>query len=249
MKVSKFLFVLGFALLFPLSLPAGTVRSIEVDGSRMAHIRLRMGQSTVLRFPEKPKKIVLGNGNYYSAEFIENDLALQPQGTVGTNLFVYSEKYTYGFLLSTVTSGHYDDLVQVSWKKQEKPKAISAKVVLNTPSFQSVSKPHTTFAISNTLQVDIREIQRLKGKDFYILDLDIKNLSDEEIGLADIEIVATRRKKKLLPQEFVAKDEKLAPKESTLARVFLKLAQSRGFTLHVKINDREVSRIVSRRYL
>lgn len=52
-----------------------------------------------------------------------------------------------------------------------------------------------------------------------------------------------------MPQEFVAKDEKLAPKESTLARVFLKLAQSRGFTLHVKINDREVSRIVSRRYL
>ena len=52
-----------------------------------------------------------------------------------------------------------------------------------------------------------------------------------------------------LPQEFVAKDEKLAPKESTLARVFLNLSQSRGFTLHVKINDREVSRIVSRRYL
>ena len=42
-------------------LQAGTVRTVYSDGVTMLPVSLRMGQSTVLRFSEKPKKVVLGN--------------------------------------------------------------------------------------------------------------------------------------------------------------------------------------------
>ncbi|MEK6774183.1 MAG: hypothetical protein AABY64_09595 [Bdellovibrionota bacterium] len=82
-------------------LQAGTVRTAYSDGVTMLPVNLRMGQSTILRFFEKPRKVVLGNSNYYSVEFIDNDLAIQPLGAVTTNCFVYGVKNVYGFILRT----------------------------------------------------------------------------------------------------------------------------------------------------
>ena len=46
------------------------VRVLPLDGPRMGAIFLKLGQSTVLRFPEKPKKVVVGNKNFFNVEFI-----------------------------------------------------------------------------------------------------------------------------------------------------------------------------------
>ena len=55
---------------------AGKIRTIEVSSKRMESIYLKLGQSTVLRFRETPKKVVVGNQNYFSVEFIGNDITI-----------------------------------------------------------------------------------------------------------------------------------------------------------------------------
>src|ERR1700722_5736196 len=95
---------------------AGSVRTIYVDSKTMSPIHLKLGESTLLRFNEKPKKVVIGNANYFNVEFVESDVTIQPLGRNSTNLFVYCEDHTYGFLLNVGPQGGYDDLVLVKWK-------------------------------------------------------------------------------------------------------------------------------------
>ena len=98
---------------------AGKIRTIEVSSKRMEPIYLKLGQSTVLRFRETPKKVVVGNQNYFNVEFIGNDITVQPQGAVKTNLFVYGEYHTFGFILNAGSYSQYDDLVNVRWKSPQ----------------------------------------------------------------------------------------------------------------------------------
>lgn len=114
-KISFFILALVTLFLSKSSL-AGNVRSLHTSGETMEIIFLRMGQSTVLRFRDKPRKVVVGNQNYFHIEFIENDVAIQPQGQFKTNLFVYTRYRTYGFLLEVSSNHAYDDLVSVYWK-------------------------------------------------------------------------------------------------------------------------------------
>ena len=108
---------------------ASGIRTVQVNATKMQLIYLKMGRATVLRFTEKPKKVVIGNQNYYSVEFIENDLTIQPLGKVETNLFVYTPYRTYGFILRVCSSCRSDDLVFVKWKsKYQWPKVTTKKV-------------------------------------------------------------------------------------------------------------------------
>ena len=111
-----------------LFLYAGEVKHIPTNDRAIPTIHLAMGQSTILRFKEKPKKVVLGNANYVHIEFIDNDLAIQPLKPITTNLFVYTSfGRTYGFKLKVGTEDYYDDLVNVSWKTKAKGKIRLAK--------------------------------------------------------------------------------------------------------------------------
>ncbi len=104
-------------LFYGTSLRAGSIRTLEMNDEKMKSIYLKMGQSTILRFHERPKKVVIGNQNYFQIEFIGNDVTIQPQGPMSTNLFVYGKYHTYGFILRVLSSGSkYDDLVKVRWR-------------------------------------------------------------------------------------------------------------------------------------
>jgi len=95
---------------------AGQIRTVHMNSDKMKTINLKMGQSTVLRFSDKPRKVVIGNQNYYSVEFIENDVTIQPLGAVKTNLFIYTPHHVYGFILNPRTGvSVYDDIVNVKW--------------------------------------------------------------------------------------------------------------------------------------
>ena len=110
-------FILASVLLcLPTMALASSIRTVQVNDRKMQLIYLKMGRATVLRFTSKPKKVVIGNQNYYAVEFIDNDLTIQPQGKVETNLFVYTPYRTYGFILSVCSSCRADDLVFVKWK-------------------------------------------------------------------------------------------------------------------------------------
>ena len=111
------IFVLACVLLCcSFATSASSIRTVQVNAKKMQLIYLKMGMATVLRFTAKPKKVVIGNQNYYAVEFIDNDLTIQPQGKVETNLFVYTPYRTYGFILRVCSSCRSDDLVFVKWK-------------------------------------------------------------------------------------------------------------------------------------
>ena len=108
---------------------ASSIRTMQVNDKKMQLVYLKLGRATVLRFTAKPKKVVIGNQNYFSVEFIDNDLTIQPLGKVETNLFVYTPYRTYGFVLRVCSSCRSDDLVFVKWKSNYQwPKVTTKKV-------------------------------------------------------------------------------------------------------------------------
>ena len=70
---------ISILLCVPVVARAGGIRTVQVNDKKMQRIYLKMGRATVLRFTSKPKKVVIGNQNYYAVEFIDNDLTIQPQ--------------------------------------------------------------------------------------------------------------------------------------------------------------------------
>ena len=130
MMKSKFWLLTTFAFLLSGALQAGVVRTVYVNNEKMEPIYYSLGKSSILRFTERPRKVVVGNKNYFQIEFIGNDVTIQPLGQAHTNVFVYTEYQVYGFLLRP-TNSRYDDLVNVKWKpknivfkKKEKPKQV-----------------------------------------------------------------------------------------------------------------------------
>ena len=121
-------FILASVLLcLPVMAFASSIRTVQVNAKKMQLIYLKMGRATVLRFTAKPKKVVIGNQNYYAVEFIDNDLTIQPQGKAETNLFVYTPYRTYGFILRVCSSCRSDDLVFVKWKSNYRGPSASVK--------------------------------------------------------------------------------------------------------------------------
>jgi hypothetical protein len=239
------IFCIGFFSLYELQ--AGTVRTVYSDSMTILPVNLRMGQSTVLRFIEKPKKMVLGNSNNYSVEFIDNDLAIQPLGAVTTNLFVYGIKNVYGFILKTNQSADYDDLVQVNLK-ENKLNSQTKMTVMPSP-FKETSRPKLTFRVGNELRGTLSRIQRFDGKDFYLMDFLFENTSKTEIDLSKIEIFLSRGKFKFSPQEFVLREIKLKKGEFTSARVFVSIDKKTDASLDVKFNGISSRQIILGRLL
>lgn len=114
-------------LCVPMVARAGGIRTVQVNDKKMQRVYLKMGRATVLRFTSKPKKVVIGNQNYYAVEFIDNDLTIQPQGRVATNLFVYTPYRTYGFNLRVCSNCRSDDLVFVKWKSSYRWTKVTTK--------------------------------------------------------------------------------------------------------------------------
>lgn len=228
----------------PLAL-AGTVRTIYIDSTTMSPINLRLGKSTVLRFPEKPKKVILGNSNYYTVEFIDNDVALQPQGSVPTNLFVYGPKSVFGFLLQTTAQGAYDDLVQVKWKEPTSPTA----TIENQSAFREVSRPGFVIKLGKDLNVAVLKIQRMEGRSFYILDLAFQNPGTKPITLQELEISATNQKVKLSPQDFFLKSKNVEAGKITYGRLFLNIVKKKSFSLAIRFKGKVVQQVISEKLL
>ncbi len=201
---------LGLSLVFALSLctipftDAGVVRGVVMDGRAMEVVRLAMGRSTVLRFPNAPTKVIIGNNNYYRLEFVGNDLTLQPGRLIPTNLFVYTKAQVYGFLLTPGNRDNYDDLVTIRHK--------------------SVTMAHLGKSEhkKKILSLQVLKVARSKLKHhLLILELEIKNLSKIEIGTADLELFAHAQKKRLPRQTAVFAVGTIPPGKSAKARIFL----------------------------
>jgi hypothetical protein len=111
---------------------ASEVRTVRLTQTMVARIQVTPGKSTVLSFPSKPTKVILGNQGVFAIEYVENDLAVAALAAHSrSNLFVYLEGRRFAFDLVAVPSGG-DAIVLVrdappdeAKKKPVKPKGRS----------------------------------------------------------------------------------------------------------------------------
>ena len=153
---------------------AGIARDLSIDGSRVEAIHLCLGRSTVLRFKEKPFKIVAGNNNYFNFEFISNDVTIQPLRSVSTNLFVYGKYNQFVFNL-IFTGKQCDDLVRVSGNNTHRP---SSKF---------------DFTLANAIKISLWTPARMAiGHNIWMVQISVFNLGHQRALTKDIKIRLNR---------------------------------------------------------
>ncbi len=77
---------------------AGDARTLRLDDKKVGKIYVSFGKSTVLSFPGKPTKVVLGSKGAFTLEYIDTDLALAALSpSAQSNLFVYVQGRRFAF--------------------------------------------------------------------------------------------------------------------------------------------------------
>ncbi|MGE3261363.1 MAG: hypothetical protein AB7K68_06260 [Bacteriovoracia bacterium] len=102
-----FFFALIFALLmaFTLNAFADEVKVVRLDEKTIGKVLIST-RGTVLSFPIKPSKVILGRAGTFGIEYVENDLAISPLNIAArSNLFVYLFGRRFSFDLITSTQG------------------------------------------------------------------------------------------------------------------------------------------------
>ena len=239
MKVPLFWQVISVLCLCAILLYAGQVRDLHTNDENIKTIHLSMGQSTILRFKERPKKIVVGNANYVHIEFIENDLAIQPLQPVTTNLFVYAPfGRTYGFKLKVGTSDHYDDLVNVKWKAKGKIRLAKKKILKRQEKHLNKKAKNKLTLSFDKILIRVESVSKHKTLNLHFMDLKIKNVSDSSLNLKPLKI-KINQKGKLLFSQVVVDSYSLKKGTSTKARVILRLTanEQQSFTLQLSFHQ------------
>lgn len=205
---------------------AGRVRTVYTNDKVMAPVSLALGRSTVLRLDDKPKTAVIGNQNYFSIEYLGNDITIQPQGRASTNLFVYTEYQTYGLILSVGNETGYDDLVYVKWRPgylniaEKKQKKIE---LLGNTEIQE------RLEIRDLIRVDVNRAIQSLAQGIVVVELELTNLSKEAIKTNEIQLslssAGTNLGKTQPYQKVAIKLEEIPPGGKTDARLIVKLPE------------------------
>ncbi len=212
--------VLSFVSLTCAPAHAGKVRTLYTNDRMMPPIFLAMGRSTVLRFDEKPKNAVIGNQNYFSIEFLGNDITIQPQGVTSTNLFIYTESQTYGLILKVGPESQYDDLVSMRWK----PGYLNVENKMKRPtSLLGETNIHRTLDLKGLLHVELTKVIRAVAQGVSIFEVNVTNKTKEAISAKDVQIAVTAKNGSKPPQQFAFLLDTLRPQTKTNARILLRM--------------------------
>lgn len=219
---------------------AGSVRAISTTSREMPVVHLMTGRSTVLRFSATPKKVVLGNQNYFNVEFIEADITLQPLGAVTSNLFVYGDGYTYGFILKVNQGGEYDDLVfirgKVPFLGPEPAKAppkktasqLSQKFLISSPKKSEIRLEGDTFKWSEQLQC-------------YFSDVFVTSKSNRPIVASTLNLKLLSGEANLSSIEPVFEEDLIVPNKKFRVRLFSKLESKMNVQIKLRINGKDTA--------
>ena len=85
---------------------AGNVKSIRIGENEVATVKISVNGS-VLSFPLKPTKVVLGKAGSFAVDYVESDLAvspLQPNARSNLYVYVYGRRFTFD-LVATPDQG------------------------------------------------------------------------------------------------------------------------------------------------
>lgn len=100
-----FILILILLLAFALNAFANEVKVIRLDEKSIGQVLIST-RGTVLSFPIKPSKVILGRAGTFGIEYVENDLAISPLNTAArSNLFVYLFGRRFSFDLMTSAQG------------------------------------------------------------------------------------------------------------------------------------------------
>ena len=218
---------------------AGNIRTVHMNSDKMEPVRLKMGQSTVVRFTDKPVKVVIGNQNFYSVEFIDSDVTIQPLGAVKTNLFVYTAHHVYGFILSPSHNGRYDDIVNVRW-------ASSGIVLKQKRKKHFFEKKLSQELKIGKIEVSLKKVIINKTRKTHIIEFEVLNNSLMKVKSRDLKFYLTRSGQKLEIQDFALSEQKLQPLKKVMGRLLVKLDKKHGFTFNFEHQKKKKSVIVSR---
>lgn len=238
------LLILGLIALCHIALANG-VRTVLVKPNSIEPIYLSMGKSTVLRFRDHPRKIVIGNQNYFGVEFIENDVALQPLGQIKTNMFVYTENKTYGFYL-IVGQGRSDDLAKIEWQPLEMKESVPRKPMTPMTALKAING--ISLKLSCGLKLSPIAIQYSPDHRMYILDFFLENIFSKEINLNSVSLMITKDKLSISKQILVKEIEKLKPKEKSKIRLFFALESKSDLKVILSNANEKAEFILSQKY-
>ena len=203
----------------PFVFMGGSVRSLSMDDGGMEKIRLAPGKSTVLRFIERPEKIILGNQNHYKAEFIGNDVAIRPQGHYSTNLFVYTTGGgIFGFLLSTHDGDDYDDLVKIRRKRGKNRFVLGGS-----------GKKKNGLLATKQLTLRVKKVEEV-GEGVVAVLLSVTNNTERAIDASKAGVFVTKDGKRAF-QKIYLKKHVLEGKETTEAKVVFIVGDSSGVAI------------------
>lgn len=108
-------FIVLFFMLFLTGIGAlaDPVRTIRLSDDAVATIHIST-RGTVLSFPVKPTKVILGRSGSFGIEYVENDLAISPLNlSARSNLFVYLFGRRFSFnLVASADDGNAVILVR-----------------------------------------------------------------------------------------------------------------------------------------
>lgn len=220
---------------------AGRVRNLLVGDNTMEIINLRMGRSTILRFNDTPQKIVVGNQNYFNIEFIGNDVTIQPQAQVTTNLFVYGKYHTYGFILQVGQLNNYDDRVDI----RRKPVHFinHSKKTVSKQDFKSKNIAIKNIILDQQLKMSVMPLNRDESRNLFILDLEVENLTNKKINLNQLK-ASLSNKNKLKKQTFILKQDHIDPKEVVKGRIIFRTEKIETLYLKFELGISEASIVI-----
>lgn len=113
--------IFGFLIItFCSQISSSKVKDVKTNDSKIVPIMSSLGRVTILQFSHIPKKVILGNSNYFNTQFNGTDVSIQPLSKVNSNLFVYTTHHRYGFRIQVCQCENYDDLVKVYWEPLNK---------------------------------------------------------------------------------------------------------------------------------
>lgn len=227
------------AVASPLTAFAGRVRTLPTNSQEMPVIHLMTGRSTVLRFSSPPKKVVIGNQNYFSIEFIDSDVTLQPLANTTSNLFVYGDGFTYGFILKVGHSSDYDDLVFV----RSKVPNLAPSPQMKTAVKPEAQKKDLRFLVSSTRnsKFDLEgEVFRWnQSVNSYYADLFISLKSMKPVSTDSIKILILSENQDVTTIKSVFEKDQLLPKTKGRARVFANITGKQALVVKVRIDKEE----------
>lgn len=246
MKQLTYLWVVMLSLFWVANFAfAGKVRTLYTNDRLMQPVFLTMGRSTILRFDDKPKTAVIGNQNYFSLEYIGNDITIQPQGVTSTNLFVYTENETYGLILQVGSPAVYDDLVNVRWK----PGYISVDSSKKKPAnlVDSVTL-HVATEIKGQLRFEVLRAIHSVAQGVSILEIRATNLSKERLKLSEIDAQVVDLGQTQPYQKMVMSKEQLGPGESDQGRIIVRLEKLEGAQIVVSFHGKQQKLTLPRKF-